>query len=339
MTSRETRFTEADLPGLGIHRIPIPVPFAAAGGPVNAYLVEDADGLLLFDAGLGTPEAEAALEAGFERAGRRLDEVRRIVLSHGHVDHYGGARSVVERAGGAVPVHAHALDVPKVAESGWRWDERTPYYVAHLLALGVPADAAEAVALGVGASFRLARRLGSVRPIAPGEILPTKHLALEVHHMPGHTPGLVCLYDRRHRLFFSSDHLLEKVSPNPIMELGPHGEERFRPLVAYLESLQRLEALEVDLILPGHGAPFGEHRGVIRGLLEFHHRRQDRIREQLASGEATCFELTRALFPAAGRGELFLAVSEAIAHLQVLEAAGEVSRAFRGGAHRFSLAA
>ena len=54
--------------------------------------------------------------------------------------------------------------------------------------------------------------------------------------MPGHTPGLLCLYDRARRLLFSDDHLLEKVSPNPLIELGPNGEEGcFRPLLAYLD--------------------------------------------------------------------------------------------------------
>ena len=64
--------------------------------------------------------------------------------------------------------------------------------------------------------------------------------------MPGHTPGLLCLYDREHRLFLSDDHLLEHVSPNPLIELGPDGQEDWRPLVAYLESVGRLHALDVD---------------------------------------------------------------------------------------------
>ena len=71
--------------------------------------------------GLGSPEGHDALSAGFARLGRRFDEVRRIVLSHGHVDHYGAARFVQERHGGTIPVHAHEADIPKMAEAGWRW--------------------------------------------------------------------------------------------------------------------------------------------------------------------------------------------------------------------------
>jgi glyoxylase-like metal-dependent hydrolase (beta-lactamase superfamily II) len=332
--------TEADLRDLGIHRIPIPVPFPQAGGPVNAYLIEEAGGgVMMFDAGLGKPEAEAALEQGFERAGRRFDEVTRIVLSHGHVDHYGAARTVVERAGRPVPVFVHPADLGKVAESGKRWRELMPHYGAYLLKLGVPAEMLAAIGRELSGGYTLARRLSEVTPIEPGAVLHAKYLALEVHHMPGHTPGLVCLHDRRHRLIFAGDLLLEKVSPNPIIELGPNGEEgQFRPLLAYLESVERLYAMDLEVVLPGHGPPFSQHRRVIEGLRQFYEKRQGKIREALARGPLTGYEVTQALFPWAGAGDLFLVVSETIANVEVLETRGEVSRALEDGVYRFRLA-
>src|SRR5512142_1598108 len=164
--------TERDLPDLGIHRIPVPIPFPQAGGPVNVYAIEEAGGgVLLFDSGLGTPEAEAALEAGLARAGRRFSDVRRIVVSHGHVDHYGAARTVLERSGGDVPVYAHPADIPKIAESGPGWREQAPRYAAHLARLGVPPEAMRASAEELGRGRKMARRLAEVRPIEAGEIV------------------------------------------------------------------------------------------------------------------------------------------------------------------------
>lgn len=329
--------TEAELADLGVHRIPVPIPFAAAGGPVNAYLVEEAGGgCLLWDAGLGSPEAEAALEAGFRRLGRRFEEVTRIVISHGHVDHYGGARTVLEKHGGAVPVYAHPDDTPKIAESGWRWRDRMPLYAAHLLKLGVPAAELAAIGAEGERGFRLARRLPEVRPIGEGDVLRTRHLELHVLHMPGHTPGLLCLHDPARRIFFSDDHLLERISPNPLIELGPAGEEGFfRPLVAYLGSVARMRALDLDVVLPGHGPPFSGHREVIDRLVAFYGKRQARIREVLDRGEATCAEVARALFPAARPGDAFLVLSETIANLEAMEARGEVARALVDGVYRF----
>jgi glyoxylase-like metal-dependent hydrolase (beta-lactamase superfamily II) len=156
-------------------------------------------------------------------------------------------------------------------------------------------------------------------------------------HMPGHTPGLLCLYEREHRLVLSDDHLLEHVSPNPLIELGPDGEEGWRPLVAYLESVGRLHSLDVDLVLPGHATPFGDHRGVIDRLLGFYGKRQQRIHEDLAEGPLSGWEVTTRLFPRAPASAMFLTVSEALANLEVLEDRGEVARELEAGVYRFRL--
>lgn len=333
--------TSGELAALGVHRIAVPIPFPQAGGPVNVYALEEAGGgLVLFDSGLGSGEANAALEDGFARIGRRFDEVTRVVVSHGHVDHYGGARFVQERHGGGGPqVLAHPADLPKVTEGGWRFRDHAAAYSAHLARLGVPAEVVRATAAAGERSFDLARRVPQAGAIEEGARIRTRHLDLEVLHMPGHTPGLLCLYDRGRRLLFSDDHLLEKISPNPLIELGPHGEEGFfRPLLAYLESIRRTHALEVDLVLPGHGPPFSGHRAVIDRLVAFHMKRQAKLRELLAPGPRTAWELSRALFAWAKPADAFLTMSETVANLEVLEARGEVVRAREGGPYRFALA-
>lgn len=332
--------TEADLADLGVHRIAVPIPFPQAGGPVNVYLLEEeGGGLTLFDSGLGSREARGALEAGFGALGRSFAEVSRIVVSHGHVDHYGGARNVQEARGGEVPVYVHPVDAPKITEAGPRWRDRLPHYDAHLARLGVPADVRAAIAKEGEHGFGLARRVAEARPIGEGDVVRTRHLELEVLHMPGHTPGLLCLYDRRRKLFLSDDHLLQKVSPNPLIDLGPAGEEVFRPLIAYLESVARMRALEIDLVLPGHGPPFPDHRAVIDRLVAFYGKRQGRIRGLLGDEPRTAYQVSRGLFPAAKPGDVFLTISETIANLEVMEARGEVVRDADGGVILHRLAA
>jgi glyoxylase-like metal-dependent hydrolase (beta-lactamase superfamily II) len=325
--------TEADLGALGVHRIPVPIPFPQAGGPVNVYLVEDADGgLLLVDSGLGSPEAEAALAEGFRRVGRRLEEVRRVLVTHGHVDHYGGARWVEEQSGHPVPALVHPADAAKVAEDGWRWRDIAPLYGAHLALLGVPPQALAAAGAEGERGFALARRIREVQPAREGDHLRTRHLDLEVLHMPGHTPGLVCLYDRTHRLLFSSDHLLERISPNPLIELGPDGRDGFfLPLVEYLASVERTRALELDLVLPGHGPAFSGHREVADSLRSFYARRQERLLGYLRAGPRTPHALALSLFRELRPGDVFLALSEVAANLEVLERSGAVEREERDG--------
>ena len=154
--------------------------------------------------------------------------------------------------------------------------------------------------------------------------------------MPGHTPGLLCLHAPAQGLLLAADHLLEKVSPNPLIELGPGGEEGyFRPLVAYLASVERTRALEVDLVLPGHGPPFAGHRAVIDRLVGFYGKRQERIRALLAAGPRTAWEVARELFPTVPVAQTFLIISETIANLEVMEARGELRRSLVDGVYRF----
>lgn len=265
--------------------------------------------------------------------------MRRIVVSHGHVDHYGGAQGLVERAGGNVPIHAHPDDTSKIWAKGPRWRDLMPHYAALFQKLGVPLDEMVAAARSIDRGLRLARRVAEVRPIAEGDVVRTRWATFQVLHMPGHTPGLVCLWDEEHRLFLAADHLLEKVSPNPLIELGPDGEEGWKPLLAYLASVERLRALDVGLLLPGHGPAFADHRRVIDELTLFYARRQAKIRAALAERPLTGFEVTRALFPWAGPGQLFLTVSEAVANLEVMEARGEVARELDGGLYRYRASA
>jgi glyoxylase-like metal-dependent hydrolase (beta-lactamase superfamily II) len=338
--SSPTAPDEQQLRALGVYRLPIPVPFPQAGGPVNVYLVELADGdLLQLDSGLETPEALAALEAGFAALGRSFHEVRRIVLTHGHVDHFGAARHVQERHGGLLPVAIHPADRAKVAADGPRWRDVEPVFAAYLQRLGVPASALPEIGVAGEHSLGFSRRLERPLTLSPGEVITTRHLALEVLAMPGHTPGCVCLLDRTHGLLFAGDHLLERVSPNPLMDLGPDGTpQSWKPLLAYLDSLSRTRALDVHVVLPGHGAPFAGHRALIDTLVGFYGKRQAKLRRLLGAGARTGLELLTGLFSWAEPRDYFLAMSETVANLDALEARGEVVREDRNGLWSFRLA-
>jgi glyoxylase-like metal-dependent hydrolase (beta-lactamase superfamily II) len=329
---------EHELRTLGIFRIPVPIPFVQAGGPVNAYIFEEENGLLLFDPGLGTAQSQAALADGLALSGHRFNEVNRIVLSHGHIDHFGAAAWVLERIGRTIPIHIHGADAGKVLQSGSDWPLLLTRNSSYLSKLGLPLGVLEEMVSSMGRDGEMGRRLRNVTPLRPGDTFQCRHVTLEVHHMPGHTPGLCCLYERNHRLLFSADHLLEHVSPNPLIELEPGGEPlSFKPLVTYFESLERVRALDVDLVLPGHAAPFGRYLSAIESLAAFYDRRQAKLRQALKRGPLTVYEAVSELFPPNKTFELFLMMSEALGNLELLEHRGEIAREADGEFIRFRL--
>ena len=313
------------LQALGVKRLAIPIPFRAAGGPVNVYLIDNADGsLTLFDSGLGTDEARADLVRGFAEAGRRLEEVTRILVSHGHIDHYGAAKFVVGRSGAKVFVHP--LDASKVTASG-RWVEQLEVYRAYFLKLGVPEDFITSMAKMAGDTERYAERVDAVEPLADGQRFTFARFEAEVLHLPGHTPGLVCLHLAKEKILFADDHALARVSPNPLIELDARGEaHKFQSLVSYIASAKKVRELELEWILPGHGAPFRDHRAVLDGLFGFYAKRQEKIVAALTLRPMTACELLAEVFPRGRISETYLMLSEIVGNLEVLEAAARVRK-------------
>jgi glyoxylase-like metal-dependent hydrolase (beta-lactamase superfamily II) len=323
----------AALARLGVHRIPVPVPFPEAGGPANVYVIEEGDGgVALFDAGIGTRDGRDALHSGFERLGISLGDVRRIFVSHGHIDHYGYARAAQEASG--APVFAHLRDHDKLTGRD-RTQKRLDRYAGYLSRLGAPAHLLDHVKIYWQDALRMARPLEQVEPLAAGTMLRFKRFSAEVLHLPGHTPGLVCLWAAQARVLFSDDHLLERVSPNPLLDLEDHPEPAHKALVAYVDSARRARALPAELIAPGHAEPFSGHVAIIDRLLAFYEKRQQRIVELLAPGPRTAAELAPLVFPHAREHQLYLTLSEVLGNLEVLEASGRVARTEREGRIRF----
>jgi glyoxylase-like metal-dependent hydrolase (beta-lactamase superfamily II) len=328
---------DAVLRALGIHRLPMPVPFPDAGGPVNAYAIEDGKrGLLLFDSGIGTPEGVAALHAGAAAAGLDLRRCTQVVVSHGHVDHFGNAQLLAELSGATVRLHPG--DMEKVVGDDV-WESRAPVYAAFLRRQGVPGEQLPRL-LSVGKhSGKYSRRVSAtrVRPLTEGDHFRVGKVRLDVLHLPGHTPGLVCLWDAEHGLLFADDHLLARTSPNPFLELVDEHTTR-RALVQYMHSIARVRALDVEWVLPGHGAPFQGHRAAIDSLLRFYERRQEKLLGALADGPRSPVDLSDALFGPQEGARLYLTLSEVVGNLEVLEAAGRVRRVPEEGLDRWAAA-
>ena len=104
---RELGRGERVLPGISRLRLPLPWP----GVPhCNAYAVAAADGIVLFDCGLHEPDSLAQLERAMAQVNLSLADVRLLVCTHAHSDHYGQAASVIDASGCELwmhPDHAH----------------------------------------------------------------------------------------------------------------------------------------------------------------------------------------------------------------------------------------
>ena len=318
--------SDSTLTALGIHRLEIPEPFIEAGGPANVYVLEDADGRYsLFDTGIGTPEGITALRAGAAQRGLDLKKISRIVVSHGHLDHFGNAQMLSEESGARIFIHE--ADVAKITGDA-RFSALLRKHRAYFVRLGVPQETLDQMQAGADRQPNLVKHVERARlgPLHEGDVLQFKQFEVVVKHLPGHTPGLVCLYAERQRLFFADDHVLARVSPNPLLDLSQgEGATKFRALSRYLEGAKWVRDLELDAVLPGHGPAFRGHRELLDGLFAFYELRQGKLLARLQQEPASIFELLPALFPRRDIARLVLMLSEVLANIEVLEDQGRVT--------------
>ena len=333
-----TPVDEGFLRALGIHRIPVPVPFLEAGGPVNVYALLDEDGRwTLFDTGVGTADGLAALRCGAAEANVDLRKLSRIIVSHGHVDHYGNAQLLAEESG--APVFVHPADLSKVLG-----EERFAALLSRhrgyfLSALGVPEAVVDEMTALASRSKPVSRPVERARLslLEPGRRFRFRHFDAEVLHCPGHTPGLVCLHVPAKRLLLADDHLLAKVSPNPLLDLSQgEGDTKFPALVRYVESAKAVHALELDAVLPGHGPSFAGHRALLDGLFAFYERRQAKLLDHARQAASTVYDAVDVLFPRRDVPRLVLMLSEVLGNLEVLEYAGRLRRERDGDVVRYA---
>jgi glyoxylase-like metal-dependent hydrolase (beta-lactamase superfamily II) len=209
--------------------------------------------LTLVDAGL--PGSGALLARYLAGLGRSLDELTRIVCTHGHPDHVGGVR---ELAGDHVDVLMHQADFDELR-----------------VTLG---QAVRRPTRGRLFAY-LARTPAQIVPVGNGDVLPLLG-GLEVIHTPGHTPGSICLYAARDRLLFVGDVLTCK--RGRVSYASRIFSDDIRTARA---SMQRLAELDVETIIFGHDPPWRDDaNGVLRELAARARRTDERLTNREGAG-------------------------------------------------------
>jgi glyoxylase-like metal-dependent hydrolase (beta-lactamase superfamily II) len=321
----------------GVHRIPLPLPSDGLRA-VNVYALEEPDGIALVDSGWAVSGTAPALDAALRSLGYCSADVRRVLVTHIHRDHYTqavllrrghGARltlGVGERASLA------ALNDPAMAQ----------FQVSHLVQCG-----AGRLSQWWQESFGAPGRDLSYWE-APDDWLTGDgrvELGGRVVHAfetPGHTRGHLVFADMAAGLLFAGDHVLPTITPSIGYEPVPTP----LPLADYLASLAKVRALPDLVLLPAHGQAGGSVHARIDELLEHHDNRLARCRDAAEGRSVTAHEVALALpwtrrerpFSSLDDYSAALAVLETRAHLEVLVARGELLRGSTGNVVRYAAA-
>lgn len=301
----------------GVLHAELPTPFPV--GPVNCWLLPEG-AVTLVDPGMVWADSVERVERLLAEAGLRLGDVERIVVTHGHPDHYGLAGKVARDSGARIL--CGAAERPKLLSSYDR-----PRFQDLLAALGIPDEVRESwPELYAGMRELIDSPDEAVLDdVDDGELLTLGDRILTAHVTPGHATGHLSLFEAETGMLLSGDHLLPRITPNPVLEPDADTGERRRSLVEYLDSLDRFVALDPSVVLPGHGPAFHDVGALVASMRIHHERRAERVLDLVRElGEPTPYDLATAMFPNLEGFGVMLGVSEAIGHLDLLVDGGVV---------------
>lgn len=292
----------------------IAVPGPEAVGPLNAYLVLGEETVLI-DPGSNVDGSLGELRRTLEEH-ITIEEIDRILITHPHSDHFGNAAALKEETGAEVLAHGDAAEI--VQAYGLHREKQAAFFEGFMERMGVPgSDAAIADNLPPAGdvSVEVDRELEDGEELLDG--------TLECIHTPGHAPGAVCF--RFGDSVFTGDTVLENITPNPLMQVPDDGDVPHNSLDTYLDSLRKLESLEPEKGLPGHGPPVEHLERRIGQILAHHEERKEDVYQILAAPK-TPFDVMQELFPGIDRDKYFFGMSEAFGHLELLVEEGRVEK-------------
>ena len=314
--------------------IPLSIPTPFYVGDVNVYLIKE-DPITLIDVGPKTPQAAKVLREKLGREGIQFSDVQRIVLTHAHEDHCGLTKQVRDESKNAeVLVHEW--------ETGHLFGR-----LAHeehrqlMLRSGVP----DAVFLEMQSLYaEISLLTDSLSDGEFGKLHDNMELdfeggALRVLHTPGHTPGSCSFVREADRTLICGDCVIKRITPNPILAPDPVVPgRRFRSLAEYLVSLARLRSFSPTLVYGGHGEPVTDFEEIFHRYVRAIDERQNRVISLITRDGATAFAVAQQLFPDSFDSDVhrFLAISEAIAHLDYAESEGKISVELSSGVELYS---
>lgn len=278
----------------------------------SVYLLRTNDRSFLIDSGM-----DSSALSFLEEKGVNFGELDAVLLTHMHIDHIGGAKSIQEKYG--IPVYINKRDRNKVLAIQNDISNFMSESKSFLKEMGVPDEMTESM----GDNHPLAIELKNYEKVDLQifENIPQEINEIKFYHVPGHSPGSTCFIPKGSDIIFTGDHILEKITPN--ISYYDRDEDM---LGEYLVSLDKTKELKLKTAFPGHGSPFTGINDRIEQIKNHHRVRVDEIREIIGTNEISAYDVAKRMKWSRGRTmdsmntmEQNFAVGEAIAHLRFME--------------------
>ena len=299
--------------GVRIYRISCD---AFPGFVVHVYLLLEAGVPTLIDAGSGFGDANQQLLAGLDKVRTEFgesvtrDDIRRIIITHGHIDHFGGLAFLHEQMPQA-EIAIHQLDARILTA----FEERVAVAKKAIHQFLQQAGVSGAMLQGFMDVYGYSKKNMHSLPVARTLTDNQEWDGLQFIHTPGHCPGQVCI--RLGDVLLSADHVLPEISPHQ----APESIMPYTGLGHYLESLAKIGRVEgIRLTLGGHQGPIADVYRRVEDIRHSHERKLEKILSVIreAPEPLTINEVSQQLYVHVKGFHVLLAIEEVAAHVEYL---------------------
>lgn len=293
-----------------ITAITLPTPFPV--GDVNVYLVKG-EALTLVDAGPKTEQAWELFKQKLKKIGYTPNDIEQVVITHHHPDHVG----LLDFFPHELPVYGHSYNRPWLIQEKAFFEKQKQFISQLFTLLGV--DSQHLKLLGeIDHLYTFSCQRVLSAPLKEGDEICGLS-GWNVIETPGHAQSHIVLYNPKTCEVMGGDHLLKKISSNPLLEPPMEGDERPKPQLQYNESLKKLLQFPISVVYTGHGEPVYDAHKLIEHRLNRQHERAMNVLSLLNEKAMTAFDICRRLFPTAYEREFMLTMSETVGQLDYLE--------------------